>query len=130
MVMTGIRAAIQSCLKCVGRHIDLYCLTLVVGYGLTRALLNLTYGIAVATINGLFSLLEASLHFPVAASASIAVWGLLLAIYGCQRPNSHLVGAGVAAVSIQTLINAATVLGSSRPTLPSWSRWRFPSYGE
>lgn len=56
MVMTGIRAAIQSCLKCVGRHIDLYCLTLVVGYGLTRALLNLTYGIAVATINGLFSL--------------------------------------------------------------------------
>ena len=76
--MTGIRAAIQSCLERVGRHIDLYCLALVVGYGLTRALLNLTYGIAVATINGLFSLLEASLHFPVAASASIAVWGLLL----------------------------------------------------
>lgn len=118
MVMTGIRAAIQSCLKCVGRHIDLYCLTLVVGYGLTRALLNLTYGIAVATINGLFSLLEASLHFPVAASASIAVWGLLLAIYGCQRPNSHLVGAGVAAVSIQTLINAATVLGLFPPNAP------------
>lgn len=116
--MTGIRAAIQSCLERVGRHIDLYCLALVVGYGLTRALLNLTYGIAVATINGLFSLLEASLHFPVAASASIAVWGLLLAIYGCQRPNSHLVGAGVAAVSIQTLINAASVLELFPPDAP------------
>ena len=116
--MTGIRAAIQSCLERIGRHIDLYCLALVVGYGLTRALLNLTYGIAVATINGLFSLLEASLHFPVAASASIAVWGLLLAIYGCQRPNSHLVGAGVAAVSIQTLINAASVLELFPPDAP------------
>lgn len=116
--MTGIRAAAQSCLEHIGRHVDLYCLALVVGYGLTRALLNLTYGIAVATINGLFSLLEASLHFPIAASASIAIWSLLLAIYGCQHPNSHLVGAGVAAISVQTLINAASVLELFPPDAP------------
>ena len=118
-VMTGSRTVIKGCQERIGRHIDLYCLVLVLGYGLTRALINLTYGVAVATTTGLFSLEGASLHFPIAASASIAIWGAVLAFYGCQRPQSRLLDAGVTAISIQTLINAGSVLGLFPPETPA-----------
>ncbi len=117
--MAEARTVIKDCQERVGRHIDLYCLVLVLGYGLTRALLNLTYGVAVATTTGLHSLEGASLHFPIAASASIAVWAAVLAFYGCRKPSSRLVGAGVAAISVQTLINAGSVLGLFPPEAPA-----------
>ena len=83
----------------------MYCLALVVGYGLYRALMNLTYSTALSSVPGIYPLNEANLEFSLATSLSIVGASTVLVVLGCLRPQSTFRIPGIAAILVLVGLN-------------------------
>jgi DNA-binding CsgD family transcriptional regulator len=101
------------------RHrVDHYCLALTVGYGLFRALMNLTYSTAMATADSPYPVGNSSIEFALTSALAMAGLAVVLLVAGVLRPHMHL--RACAAVSIMLL--AAVNLGSSLGVLGALPR--------
>lgn len=85
--------------------VDVYCLALVVGYGLYRALMNLTYSTALSSVPGIYPLNEANLEFSLATSLSIVACSAVLIVIGCLRPLYDLRIPGIVAILVLVALN-------------------------
>lgn len=83
----------------------MYCLALVVGYGLYRALMNLTYSTALSSVPGIYPLNEANLEFSLATSLSIVGASTVLVVLGCLRPLSSFRIPGIASILVLVGLN-------------------------
>lgn len=85
--------------------IDVYCLALVVGYGLYRALMNLTYSTALSSVPGSYPLNEANLEFSLATSLSIVGCSTVLIVLGCLHPTFDFKIPGIIAIGVLVALN-------------------------
>lgn len=85
--------------------VDVYCLALVIGYGLYRALMNLTYSTALSSVPGSYPLNEANLEFSLATSLSIVGCSAVLIVLGCLHPSFDLKIPGIIAIGVLVALN-------------------------
>lgn len=95
----------------VQRRVDLYCLALLVGYGLFRTLMNGTYSTAMSTVRGVAPVSAANMEFSVASSFSILLAALALAAFGCLRPQGALRMSGALSAAVLLLMNLISGFG-------------------
>lgn len=76
-----------------------------VGYGLYRALMNLTYSTALSSVPGIYPLNEANLEFSLATSLSIVACSAVLIVIGCLRPLYDLRIPGIVAILVLVALN-------------------------
>lgn len=85
--------------------VDIYCLALVIGYGLYRALMNLTYSTALSSVPGIYPLNEANLEFSLATSLSIVGCSAVLVVMGCLHPSYDFRVPGIVATLVLVALN-------------------------
>ena len=85
--------------------VDIYCLALVIGYGLYRALMNLTYSTALSSVPGIYPLNEANLEFSLATSLSIVGCSAVLVVMGCLHPSYDFRVPGIVATLAPAALN-------------------------
>lgn len=87
-----------------------YGLILFLGYGLFKALMDLTYTTAASTIENSYIIIN-NLSFSILSSFFIIPTAGFLAIYGWKRPHARLDAAAVVALVCLAAINLFSVMG-------------------
>ena len=85
--------------------IDIYCLALVVGYGLYRALMNLTYSTALSSVPGVYPINEVNVEFSLSASLSIVGCSTVLIVMGCLYSTFDFKIPGIIATLVLVALN-------------------------
>ncbi len=100
--------------RTVSERVDVYCLALLVGYGLFRALMNATYATGMNTVNTATPPLGSNLSFSIAASAFMLLASGTLAVVGWLKPRARLHLPALASIVALSLTNLASGLGSGQ----------------
>ena len=97
----------------LARGVDVYCLVLLIGYGLFRALMNATYATGMNTVSAAPALGN-NLSFSIAASAFMLLASGTLAVVGWRAPNARLHGPALASIVALSLTNLASGLDAGQ----------------